>query len=108
MDALGMVVFHKDDLRMPGTAISGVGAVLVMTPTKSRDSISNAAFGRRITRRSATRMPRRLNAASISAKTSGATGWRDLEAVHSSAERRVKRRHLDRHIAPHTGTMHVV
>src|ERR1700730_15768136 len=39
---------------------------------------------------------------------SGATGWRDLEAVHSSAERRVKRRHLDRHIAPHTGTMHVV
>ena len=42
MDALGVVVFHKDDLRMPGTAISGVGAVLVMTPTKSRDSISNA------------------------------------------------------------------
>ena len=39
MDALGMVVFHKDDLRMPVTAISGVGAVLVMTPTKSRDSI---------------------------------------------------------------------
>jgi transposase len=38
--------------------------------------------------RSATRMPRRLNAASISAKTSGATGWRDLEAVHSGAERR--------------------
>jgi hypothetical protein len=36
MDALGMVVFHKDDLRMPGTAISGVGAVLVMAPTKSR------------------------------------------------------------------------
>jgi len=108
MDALGMVVFHKDDLRMPGTAISGVGAVLVMTPTKSRDSISNAAFGRRITRRSATRMPRRLNAASISATTSGATGWRDLEAVHSGAERWVKRGHPDRHIAPHAGTMHVV
>jgi hypothetical protein len=108
MDALGMVVFHKDDLRVPGTAISGVGAVLVMTPTKSRDSISNAAFGRRITRRSATRMPQRLNAASISAKTSGATGWRDLEAVHSGADRWVKRGHLDRHIAPHTGTMHVV
>jgi hypothetical protein len=81
---------------------------VVMTPTKSRDSISNAAFGRRITQRSATRMLRRLNAASISAKTSGATGWRDLEAVHSDAERRVKRRHLDRYIAPHTGTMHVV
>jgi hypothetical protein len=60
-----MVVFHKDDLRMPVTAISGVGAVLVMTPTKSRDSISNAAFGRRITRRSATRVPRRSNAASM-------------------------------------------
>ena len=42
MDALGMAVFHKDDLRMPGTAISGAGAVLFMTPTKSRDSISNA------------------------------------------------------------------
>ena len=37
-----------------------------------------------------------------------ATGWRDLEAVHSGAERWVKRGHLDRHIAPHTGTMHVV
>jgi len=108
MDALGMVVFHKDDLWMPGTAINGVGAVLVMTPTKSRDSISDAAFGRRITRRSATRMPRPSNAASISAKTSGATGWRDLEAVHSGAERWVKRGHLDRHISPHTGTMHVV
>src|SRR5215831_838913 len=77
MDALGMVVFHKDDLWMPGSAINGVGAVLVMTPTKSRDSISDAAFGRRITRRTATRMPRPSNAASISAKTSGATGWRD-------------------------------
>jgi len=27
MDALGVVVFHKDDLRMPGTAISGRGGV---------------------------------------------------------------------------------